>query len=91
MKYVKLKGSRRTAEEQSYIWATMRMWHALPEEQRQQVRSLVEDIALTPVEGRALYDVMVRGLTPHSVAERVGMPVKRLYSMRREFIDRYAI
>ena len=91
MKYVILKGTRRTAEEQTYIWATMRMWSCLPDEQRRRVLALVEEIALTPLEGRALFDMMVRGLPPQTVAQRTGTAVKRLYSMRREFIDRYAI
>ena len=82
---------RRTAEEQRYIWATLLIWKRLPPARREGIRALIGRIARTPEEGRALYDVTVRGLTPQSVSRRTGVPVLRVYELRREFYDRFDI
>ncbi len=82
---------RRTPEEQRYIWATMRIWQRLPAPRREQIRGLSGRIARTPEEGRALYDVAVRARPPQTVSSRTGVPILRLYELRREFYDRFEL
>ena len=55
-----LKGCRRTAPEQRFIYSVLEMWNTLPEAKREEIRALIGRLSATPVEGRALYDVLVR-------------------------------
>ena len=81
----------RTAAEQRYIWATLRIWQRLPPARREAIRSLIGRIARTPAEGRALYDVAVRASPPTTVSGRTGVPILRIYELRREFYERFEI
>ena len=88
MRFQVMRGCRRTPSEQRYIWAAMEVFARLPEERRAAARELVAEIARSPVEGRALFDVAVRGIVPQAVSARTGVSVQRLYRMREEFYDR---
>jgi len=80
---------RRSRGEQQFIWAALEIWNSLPEQSRWKARRLIEEIARTPGEGRALYDVLVRGMAPPTVSQRTGVQRDRVYDMRREFYDRF--
>ncbi len=82
---------RRSVEEQRYIWAALQVFGRLPPPRREKIRALIGRVARTPTEGRALYDVTVRGLTPQSVSRRTGLPLLRLYELRRAFYDQFEI
>ena len=82
---------RRSAEEQRYIWATLRLWRRLPRERREKIMALIGRVARTQEEGRALYDLTVRDRTPAAVSERTGLTIKRLAELRREFYERFEI
>ena len=82
---------RRTPAEQQYIWAAMRVWNKLPPQRREEVRALIGRIARTPEEGRTLYDMVVRDATPQSVYLRIGVPLRRVYELRREFYEKFVI
>ena len=84
-------GCRRSAEEQRYIWATMQIWTRLSPAQREKIRALIGRIARTPEEGRALYDVVVRGASPQAASLRTTVSVRRAYELRREFYERFDI
>ena len=88
MKFQWMRRCRRTASEQQYIWSAMRIFARLPEARRREIRAMVNAIADTPVEGRALFDMAVRGLPPQAVNARTGVSIERLYRMREEFYDR---
>lgn len=79
---------RRTPSEQQYIRASMRIFTKLPAERQEAARQLIAELADTPEEGRALYDVLVRGFAPSRVSERTGITVHRLYRLREGFYDR---
>ena len=81
----------RTTEEQRYIWATMQVWQRLPPARREEIRGLIGRVARTPAEGRALYDVTVRFRSPNAVSTRTGVPLLRVYELRREFYERFEI
>ena len=91
MGFKALTRCRRTAAEQQYIWAAMRVWNRLPPQRREEVRALIGRIARTPEEGRTLYDMMVRDATPQSVYLRIGVPLRRVYELRREFYEKFVI
>jgi len=91
MGFKALTRCRRTAAEQQYIWATMRVWNKLPPRRREEVRELIGQIARTPEEGRTLYDMVVRDATPQSVYLRIGVPLRRVYELRREFYEQFVI
>lgn len=86
-----LKGCRRTAAEQRYIFSVLELWHTLPEPRREEIRGLIGALAATPAEGRALYDVLVRARSPQSVNCRTGVSVQRLYELRRRFYDEFRL
>ena len=86
-----LKGCRRSGLEQRYIYSLLEIWNALPEARREEIRALIGELAATPVEGRALYDVLVRQRSPQSVNFRTGVSVPRLYALRRQFYDRFRL
>lgn len=84
-----LKGCRRSAAEQRYVFSVLEIWSALPEAKREEIRSLITRLSATPVEGRALYDVLVRRRSPQSVNFRTGVSIPRLYELRRQFYDEF--
>lgn len=88
MRFQVMRRCHRTASEQRYIWASMEVFSRLPLERREAVRSLIGELAETPEEGRALFDVAVRGIAPARIWERTGIPVQRLYRLREGFYDR---
>ena len=91
MKFAPIRDCRRTEPEQRYIHAMLGVWPALPELRRREARELMGAIAGTTEEGRALFDVLARGITPQAVSVRTGVRLARLYTMRREFYERYVI
>ncbi len=91
MTFRTIKDCRRSREEQRYIWAALGIWNRLPERRREEMRGLIGAVAAEPTESRALYDVLVRGCAPQAVSSRTGVPVTRLYAMRREFFERVRI
>ena len=84
-----LKGCRRSGPEQRYIFSLLEIWNTLSEAKREEIRDLIGRLAATPVEGRALYDVLVRQRSPQSVNFRTGVSVQRLYELRRRFYDEF--
>ena len=66
----------------------LEIWNTLPEARREKIRALIGKLSATPVEGRALYDVLVRGAAPQAVNFQLGISVGRIYEMRRAFYDR---
>lgn len=86
-----LKGCRRTGAEQRYIFSVLEIWNTLPEARREEIRTLIGKLSATPVEGRALYDVLVRRRSPQSVNFRTGVSVPRLYELRRQFYDQFRL
>ena len=86
-----LKGCRRSWPEQRYIFSLLEIWGALSEAKREEIRTLIGALAATPVEGRALYDVLVRQRSPQSVNFRTGVSVQRLYELRRRFYDEFRL
>ena len=91
MEFKSIKDCRRPADEQRYIWATLRIWHRLPSVRRERIRALIGRIADTPEEGRALFDVTVRGALPSAVCARTGLPLQRVCRMRKEFYEKFEI
>ena len=61
MVFRQIKGCRRSAEEQRFIFSTLNIWKTLPEPRREEIRELIAQIAESPLEGRAMFDVLVRG------------------------------
>ena len=86
-----LKGCRRSEPEQRYIFSVLEIFGTLPEPRREEIRALIGELSATPVEGRALYDVLVRRRSPQSVNFRTGVSVPRLYELRRQFYDRFRL
>ena len=86
-----IQGCARSTGEQRYIWAALAIWRRLPEARREEIRGLIARIADTPAEGRALYDVLVRGAAPQAVCARTGVQLARVYAMRREFYNAFRI
>ena len=86
-----VKDCRRTADEQRYIWATLRVWPKLHQQRRTEIRALIERVGRTPEERRALYDLTVRGVPAEHTSRWSGIPVKQLYELRREFYERFVI
>lgn len=91
MRFQVIRRCRRTEEEQRYIYAALGVFARLPLERREQVRSLVGELAATPLEGRALFELLTRGETPPVTAARTGVPAYRLYELRRAFYDRFPL
>ncbi len=83
-----IKGCGRSTGEQRCIWAAMQVWRRLPEERRERVRALIGRIAVNGAEGRALYDVAVRGYAPAAASRRTGVSLARVYELRRAFYER---
>ena len=88
MKFKALKGCRRSPEEQRLIWSTLGAWRTLSPARQEEIRELIAALARSPLEGRALYDVLVRGAAPQAVNFQLGISVGRIYEMRRAFYDR---
>lgn len=91
MHFRTLKGCRRSPAEQRFVWAALEVWNKLPADRREAVRQLIGELAETPLEGRALYDVLVRGCTPQAVCARTGVQLGRLYKLRCAFYDRFRL
>lgn len=91
LKFTTIERCHRSAAEQRYIWATLRLWKQLPEPRRARIRRLIERVARTPEEGRALFDVAVRGVPPQAESERTGVPLLRIYELRRELYALFEI
>ena len=89
MNFRVLRGCRRSAEEQRYIWAALEIWNRLPAQSREAARELIASISRTAPEGRALFDVLARGISPQAVCARTGVQLSRLYQMRCEFYNRF--
>ncbi len=87
MKFHMIRDCKRTEPEQRYIWAGMEIFPRLPAERREEIRALVERLSDTPEEGRALFSVLTRGVPPQVMSQRTGVPLGRLYAMRRAFFD----
>ena len=87
MRFQVMRRCRRTPSEQRYIWASMEVFNRLPLERREAARKLIGELAETPEEGRALFDMAVRGMAPGRIWERTGIPVQRLYRLRESFYD----
>lgn len=90
MKFTAIQCGRPVAI-QKLIRANLDAWKYLPEKDRDRIRGMVGKIAGTPMEGRALYDVLIRGKAPEVVAETTYVPKKRIYQMRRAFYDMWEI
>ena len=73
LKFTTIERCHRSAAEQRYIWATLRLWKQLPEPRR------------------ALFDVAVRGVPPQAESERTGVPLLRIYELRRELYALFEI
>lgn len=86
-----MQGCARSAGEQRYIYDMLAIWKKLPAARQEEVRRLIGEIAQTPLEGRALFDVLVRGISMQAEAARTGVQISRLYKMRREFYERYRL
>lgn len=91
MKFKAMKGCRRPAKEQRYIWALLGAWSSLSLDRRAELRLLISAVAEDAGEERALYDLLVRQKTPESVAARTGVSARRLYAMRCRFYERVPI
>lgn len=87
MKFVAVKCDRSVAI-QRIIWARLAAYEELDKAAQSEIRALIADIADTSEEGRALFDVLVRGRTPETVSTRTAVELRRLYAMRREFYER---
>ena len=82
MKFKAMRGCRRPAREQRYIWALLAAWESLSLDRRAEIRLAISKVCATPAEERALFDVAVRGKNPEAVAARCGVSVRRLYALR---------
>ena len=69
----------------------MGIFGRLPKERQAEIRELVKDIADSPAEARALFDVAVRGVPPQAECERTGVPLLRIYELRRELYALFEI
>ena len=83
-----MKNCRRSVKEQRYIWAALEIWNKLPEKRRANFRELIGDIAVSPEESRALFEVLTKERSAESICEKMMVPIGRLYEMKREFYDR---
>ena len=83
-----MKNCKRSVKEQRYIWAALEIWNKLPEKRRAELRELIGEIADSPEESRALFEVLVKEKTPEEVSGKMLVPVGRVYDMKREFYDR---
>ena len=81
----------RTVEEQRYILAMMAVWRQLPIERREKIRELIGSVSETPIEGRALFDLLIQRADPERVHERTGVSVYRLRQMRNDFMDGFTM
>lgn len=75
-------------KEQRYIWAALEIWPKLSDTRRAGFRALIGEIADTPEEGRALFELLTKDAAPERVSIRTGVGLGRLYDMKREFYDR---
>ena len=83
-----MKKCRRSVKEQLYIRASLDIWPKLPETRREGFRALIDSVAKTPEESRALFDVLVKDRAPEAVSRKTAVPIGRIYDMKREFYDR---
>ena len=83
-----MKNCRRSVKEQRYIWAALEIWNRLPEQRRADYRALIGEIADSPEESRALFEVLTKEKTTEAVSGKTLVPVGRVYEMKREFYDR---
>lgn len=88
MTFRAIKDCRRAPAEQRYIWSMLNIWDRLDLPRRETVRELIGRVTATPEEGRALFDVLVRGVSPQAESARTGVPLTRLYKLRCEFYER---
>lgn len=87
MKFVAVKCSHSVAM-QRIIWAKLAAYSELCSADQSEIRALIADIAETAEEGRALFDILIRGKAPETVSRRTAVELRRLYEMRREYYDR---
>ena len=78
---------RRPAAELRYVEALLGVFAALPQERRDAVRGEIGRLACSPAEGRALFDVLVRGKTLTAACAATGVSMRRLSQLRREFYE----
>ncbi len=81
----------RSEEEQIYIWARIGLWKMLSPEERREIKQRIQSIARGEVECSALQAVVLRGMSPRTAAERYRLDRRRVYDMRREFMDGFEI
>lgn len=86
-----MKNCRRSVKEQRYIWAALEIWNKLPEQRRANWLELIGDVADSPEESRALFEVLVKEKTPEAVSGKMLVPLGRVYDMKREFYERAAM
>lgn len=79
---------RRSVREQRYIRAKLDLWNKLPAAEREEIRRLIDEIALGSVERVALTAVVLRGVSPRTAAEQYRIGKGRAYQMHREFLER---
>ena len=91
MRFQVIRDCRRAEPEQRYIFSTLEVFPRLGEERRREIRALIGRIAATPEEGLALFALLVRGESPQRINSRTGVPVVRLYRMRRDFYEQFPI
>ena len=82
---------RRPVREQKLIFAALEAYGSMPPHKKSEVRSLIGDIAADGNEGKALFDVLVKGISPETAGARHFVTAKRIYQMRTEFYDRIQI
>ena len=91
MKFKAMKGCRRSAREQRYIWALLGTWGSLSLDRRAELRLLISAVAEDSIEERALFDLLVRQKTPEAVAAKTGVSARKLYNLRCRFYERVEI
>ena len=60
----------------------------LPEQEREDIRDLIDRISVGGVERVALTAVVLRGVSPRIAAERYRIGKGRVYQMQREFYEK---
>jgi len=87
-KFRPMKSCKRGVKEQRYIWAALEIWNKLPDKRRADFRALIGEIADSPEESRALFELLTKEKSPESISGKTMVPVGRLYEMKRDFYDR---
>lgn len=82
-----MKNCRRSVKEQRYIWAALQIWSKLPEKRRAVMTALIDKLAVSAEEGRALFEVLVKEKDPDAVSRKTMVTVGRIYELKREFYE----